>query len=126
MAQTVKNPSAVLETWVQSAMPKIPWRREWLPTPVFWPGEFREQRSLVGYSPWGQKESDTTERLSRLLLLLPRNNDTTMTWKLKSLLKETSLAACWCDGGSSPVVTDWQPRGARIGPRLSFPSSGSL
>ena len=38
---------------------KIPWRRERLPTPVFWPGEFHGQ-----YSPWGHKESDTTERLS--------------------------------------------------------------
>ena len=36
----------------------------WLPTPVFWPGQFHGQRSLVGYSPWGCKESDTTERLS--------------------------------------------------------------
>ena len=43
---------------------KIPWRRERLPTPVFWPGEFHGQRSLVGYSPWGCKESDTTEWLS--------------------------------------------------------------
>ena len=32
---------------------KIPWRREWQPTPVFLPGEFHEQRSLVGYSPQG-------------------------------------------------------------------------
>ena len=32
---------------------KIPWRREWLPTTVFLPGEFHEQRRLVGYSPWG-------------------------------------------------------------------------
>ena len=38
---------------------KIPWRRERLPTPVFWPGEFHGL-----YSPWGHKESDTTERLS--------------------------------------------------------------
>ena len=38
---------------------KIPWRRERLPTPVFWPGEFRGL-----YSPWGHKEFDTTERLS--------------------------------------------------------------
>ena len=30
---------------------KIPWRREWQPTPVFLPGEYHEQRSLVGYSP---------------------------------------------------------------------------
>ena len=34
------------------------------PTPVFLPGEFRGQRSLAGYSPWGPKESDTTEGLS--------------------------------------------------------------
>ena len=39
---------------------KIPWRREWQPTPVFLPREFHGQRSLVGYSPWGHKESDTT------------------------------------------------------------------
>ena len=32
---------------------KIPWRRKWLPTPVFLPGEFHGQRSLAGYSPWG-------------------------------------------------------------------------
>ena len=31
------------------------------PTPVFWPGESQEQRSLAGYSPWGRKEMDTTE-----------------------------------------------------------------
>ena len=43
---------------------KSPWRREQLPTPVFWPGEFHGQRSLLGYSPWGCKESDTTEPLS--------------------------------------------------------------
>ena len=43
---------------------KIPWRREWLPTPVFLPGEFHGQRSLVGYSLWGHKESDRTERIT--------------------------------------------------------------
>ena len=40
---------------------KIPWRRKWQPTPVFLPGESHGQRSLVGYSPWGRKESDTAE-----------------------------------------------------------------
>ena len=34
------------------------------PTPVFLPGKFHEQRSLVGYRPWDSKESDMTERLS--------------------------------------------------------------
>ena len=37
------------------------WRREWQPTPVFFPEEFHGQRSLVGYSLWGYKESDATE-----------------------------------------------------------------
>ena len=41
---------------------KIPWRRTWQPTPLFLPGEFHGQRSLVGYSPWHRKESDTTEK----------------------------------------------------------------
>ena len=38
---------------------KIPWRRQWLLTPVSWPGEFHGL-----YSPWDRKELDTTERLS--------------------------------------------------------------
>ena len=37
------------------------WRREWQPTPVFLPGKSQAQRRLVGYSPWGRKELDTTE-----------------------------------------------------------------
>jgi len=41
----------------------ISWRRKWQPTPVFLPGESYGWRSLEGYSPWGLKESDTTERL---------------------------------------------------------------
>ena len=40
-----------------------PWRRKRQPTPIFLPGESRGQRSLVGYSPWGHRESDTTEQL---------------------------------------------------------------
>ena len=43
---------------------KIPWSREWLPTPVFLPGKFLRQRNLAGYRPWGCKELDTTEQLS--------------------------------------------------------------
>ena len=40
---------------------KIPWRRKWQPTLVLLPGKFYGWRSLVGYSPWGCKQSDTTE-----------------------------------------------------------------
>ena len=59
VAQMVKNPPAMWETWVQSLGWEDPWRRERLPTPVFWPGEFHGL-----YGPWGLKESDTTERFS--------------------------------------------------------------
>ena len=51
MAQPVKNLPAMQEIWVG----KIPWKRERLPTPVFWPGEFHGL-----YSPWGHNESDVT------------------------------------------------------------------
>ena len=47
------------DPWVR----KIPWRRKWQSTPVFLSGESHGGRSLVGYSPGGCKESDTTERL---------------------------------------------------------------
>ena len=40
-----------------------PLRRQWHPTPVLLPGKFHGRRSLVGYSPWDLKESDTTEQL---------------------------------------------------------------
>ena len=50
------------ETWVWSLGREDPWRRAWQLTPVFLPGESHGQRSLVGYSPWGRKESDTTEQ----------------------------------------------------------------
>ena len=39
------------------------WRRQWHPTPVLLPGKSHGRRSLVGCSPWGRWESDTTERL---------------------------------------------------------------
>ena len=51
------------ETWVRSLGWEDPWRRKWQPTPVFLPGKSHRWRSLVGYSPWGRKESDMTERL---------------------------------------------------------------
>ena len=59
VAQLVKNQSAMRETWVDLWIEQIPWRRERLPIPVFWPGEFRGL-----YNPWGHKQSDITQRLS--------------------------------------------------------------
>jgi len=49
---------------------RLPWRREWLPTPVFLPVELHRQRSLAGYGPRGLKESDTTKLTLHFKLLL--------------------------------------------------------
>ena len=51
VAQRVKRLPAMRETQVRSLGGKIPWRREWQPTPGLWPGESQRQKSLVGYSP---------------------------------------------------------------------------
>jgi len=50
----------IINSWVR----KIPWRRDRLPIPVFWLENLHGQKSLAGYSPWGHKESDMTQRLS--------------------------------------------------------------
>ena len=65
VAQLVKNPPAMWETWVQSLGWEDPLEKGTATTPVFWPGEFHGWRSLVGYSPWGHKESDKTDRLHK-------------------------------------------------------------
>ena len=63
MAQTVKRLPTMQEIWVQSLSQEDLLEKEWQPTPVFLPGKSHGWRSLVGYSPWGCKESDTTELL---------------------------------------------------------------
>ena len=65
-AQLVKNPPAMWRPRFDLWVGKIPWRKERLPTPVFWPGELHGL-----YSPWGRKESDTTEWVSLSLCKTP-------------------------------------------------------
>ena len=65
----VKNPACQcrrhgLSPWVG----KFPWRRKWHATPVFLPREAHGQRSLVGYSPLGRKELDTTEQHDTVII----------------------------------------------------------
>ena len=82
----VKNPPAdardarkhEFNPWVD----KIPRRRAWQPTPVFLPGKSHGQRSLVGYSPWGHKELDTTEQLSMCM------------WDFSSLTTDQTHTPC--------------------------------
>ena len=84
--------------WVR----KIPWRRKWQLAPEFLPGKFHGQRSLVGYSSWGGKESDMTDHAYTW-------HD--MSWQ-KCLRQRPFLRLNW----------DIKCKGLRIihGPRVSF------
>ena len=63
----------------------IPWRREWLPTPVILPGEFHGQRSLVGYSPQGHKKLDMIEQLKLSPVLSWQSLETTLVVKTRAI-----------------------------------------
>ena len=64
VTQTVKNLPVTQETKLSPWLGKIPWGREWQPTPIFLPGEFHGQRRLADYGSWCCKELDTTAWLS--------------------------------------------------------------
>ena len=73
-----------------------PGEEKWLSSPVFFPGEFQGQRSLVGYSPWGRKELDMTERLTPPVSLNPSLQPLLNT----PLLSPGTLAFVWLPGTS--------------------------
>jgi len=75
--------------WIKT----IPWRRTWQPTPVLLPGKLNEQRSLAGYSPWGQKESEMTER------------QTENIWCLGHRVVWDKMAQSWLD--IMCILSDW-------------------
>ena len=84
-AQSVNNLLQCRRPGFDPWVGKIHWQRKWRPTPVPLPGKSHGQRSLVGCSPWGHKESGTTEwqTLTYLLLLIE--------WKALCLVKGWSL-----------------------------------
>ena len=57
------EPNGNLRNEIIVLLQQKPWRRKWQPTPVLLPGKSHGQKGLVGYSPWGREEQDTTERL---------------------------------------------------------------
>ena len=69
----------------------IPWRRKWQPTPVFLPGKCHGQRSLLGYSPSGCKESDTPGRL-HLGFLSPLSSQSCLTVAPWTAARQASLS----------------------------------
>ena len=80
------NSDAMQETWVG----KIPWRRERLPNPVFWSGEF-----FGLYSPRGHKESDMTEWFSLSLKFLGHHHASILLtfWSVSHLFYHLSKVA---------------------------------
>ena len=76
--------------WVE----KILWRRKWQPTPVFLPGKSHGQRSLVGYSPWGRKESDTAEWLHTWHIVTDKTHLYIVINKREITLNEVGIM-CW-------------------------------
>ena len=62
MGPAFLSPSHSFKKWIRVKCPLL-WRRQWHPTWVLLPGKSHGRRSLVGCSPWGHEESDTTERL---------------------------------------------------------------
>ena len=71
VAQMVKNMPAMQEIQFIPGLGRSSGEENGLPTPAFLPGKSHGQRSLAGYSPWGCKKSDTTERLTFSLLYVP-------------------------------------------------------
>ena len=93
-----------------------PWvgRIQWHPTPVFLPGESHGRRSLVGYSPWGRKESGTTERLHFhfSLLCIGEGNGNPLqypAWRIPGTEEPSGLL--W---GSHRVEYDWSNIAAAV------------
>ena len=90
-----------LTTWnIHLPVSLFPWRREWQLTLVFLPGKFHGQRSLMGYSPWGHKQLDTTKQLTRtvslfMFLLLWECRSwlpvSLIEWKLILVMTESTL-----------------------------------
>ena len=106
-------------------------RREWLPTPVFLPGEFHRQRSLMGYSLWGRKELDTTKLLTHrhththththtytqrtLLLVFPEvfiviPRDPPKVMKMRWAVLVRTQNPCWLGRGSPEGSSGWNNR----------------
>ena len=95
---------------------KIPCRRAWQSTPIFLPGGSHGQRSLVGYSPWGHKVSDTTEWLKCCY--------NTATWAIVLLcLKSLMPTTCACSVMSDCLQLhglQWNFPGKNTGARCHF------
>ena len=106
------------------------WRRKWQPSPVFLPGKSHGQRNLVGYSPWGRRESDTTERLH---FHFHRASDTWdpilgrlslhLVWKTSAMYSKTLKRERERDSSSEDHVHDCSLLGAKLRKHIEMAQS---
>ena len=93
------------------------WRRQWLPTPVLLPGKSHGRRSLVGCSPWGREEWDTTERLHFHFSLscIGEGNGNPLQY---SCLENPRDGGAWwaavCGAAQSRTRLKWLSSGSRV------------
>ena len=106
--------------WERQGFSKGSLSDKWHPTPVFLPGKSHRRRSLVGCSPWGRKESDTTEQLHFHFSLScvgegNGNHSSTLAWRIPGTTEPGELLSMgshrvrqdWCDlAAAAAVVTN--------------------
>ena len=124
MAQVVKNKPAC-NAGDLSLIPGLgrSWRREWQPTPVLLPGESHGQRSLVGYSLWGHKQLDMTERLSLSPVTIITNVHS--NW-LSTCPNRSSTMFHYLPGCGCPCQSHAFPASYFSGPRAPSPKSNDI
>ena len=111
VVQMVKNLPAMQETQLRSLCWEDPLEKEMATTPVLLPGESHGQKSLLGYSPWGCKESDKTERLTHSQLMRHPHIKLFHTSALLQMPNNHSIVdvelfrnICSCKGSSFMIV----------------------
>ena len=104
------NENTVLWIHIYSftSLPHNSGRRQWQPTPVLLPGKSQGRRSLVGYSPWGREESDTTKRLHftfhfHALEKAMATHSSVLAWRIPGTGEPGGLLSMW----SHRVRHDW-------------------
>ena len=129
VAQMIKNLPACRRTGFNPWVGKIPWRREWQPTPLFLLEQFHGQRSLADPSPRGCKESDTTEQLTLTLSLPSRKAQYSEICMLSHFNHVRLCVTLWTIACQAPLSMEFSRKNTWVGCHAFlqgiFPTQGS-